>query len=59
MKYDVGLIGPLNVDLLITGQAPTDISALTFWAGPSVGGTDMQVRVRFLPDLQAVRDGQA
>jgi len=35
MKYDVGLIGPLNVDLLITGQAPTDISALTLWAGPS------------------------
>jgi 2-dehydro-3-deoxygluconokinase len=35
MQYDIGLIGPLNVDLLITGQAPTDIDELTRWAGPS------------------------
>jgi len=35
MKYDVGLIGPLNVDLLITGQAPRDMPGLTRWAGPS------------------------
>jgi sugar/nucleoside kinase (ribokinase family) len=33
--YDVGLIGPLNVDLLITGQAPVDMDELTRWAGPS------------------------
>ena len=35
MHYDIGLIGPLNVDLLITGQAPTDMAELTRWAGPS------------------------
>jgi 2-dehydro-3-deoxygluconokinase len=35
MKADIGLIGPLNVDLLITGQAPTDLGELTRWAGPS------------------------
>ena len=35
MKSDVGLIGPLNVDLLITGQAPTAMEELTRWAGPS------------------------
>ncbi len=35
MTADVGLIGPLNVDLLITGEAPTDMAELTRWAGPS------------------------
>jgi 2-dehydro-3-deoxygluconokinase len=35
MKADVGLVGPLNVDLLITGQAPTALDELTRWAGPS------------------------
>ncbi len=35
MAADVGLIGPLNVDLLITGEAPTDLAELTRWAGPS------------------------
>ena len=35
MISDVGLIGPLNVDLLITGQAPTEMEELTHWAGPS------------------------
>jgi 2-dehydro-3-deoxygluconokinase len=35
MKRDVGLIGPLNVDLLITGQAPVQMDKLTQWAGPS------------------------
>lgn len=34
-ERDVGLIGPLNVDLLITGQAPIDLDELTHWAGPS------------------------
>lgn len=35
MKGDVVIIGPLNVDLLITGQAPTDMEDLRHWAGPS------------------------
>lgn len=35
MKWDVGLIGPLNVDLLITGQAPQDMAMLARWSGPS------------------------
>jgi 2-dehydro-3-deoxygluconokinase len=35
VKADVGLIGPLNVDLLITGEAPADLEELTHWAGPS------------------------
>src|SRR5512136_1127260 len=35
MKNDIGLIGPLNVDLLITGNAPTEMAELTRWAGPS------------------------
>jgi 2-dehydro-3-deoxygluconokinase len=35
MQYDIGLIGPLNVDLLITGQAPADMAELTRWTGPS------------------------
>ncbi len=32
---DIGLIGPLNVDLILTGQAPTQIEELIHWAGPS------------------------
>lgn len=35
MKADVGLIGPLNVDLLIRGEAPREMNELTKWAGPS------------------------
>jgi 2-dehydro-3-deoxygluconokinase len=35
MKSDIGLIGPLNVDLLIRGQAPTRMEELTKWSGPS------------------------
>ncbi|HVN55903.1 MAG TPA: carbohydrate kinase family protein [Anaerolineaceae bacterium] len=35
MKRDIGLIGPLNVDLLITGQAPTRIDDLLNWSGPA------------------------
>ncbi|MGD0706864.1 MAG: carbohydrate kinase family protein [Anaerolineaceae bacterium] len=35
MKNDVGLIGPLNVDLLLRGQAPTRLNELTRWSGPS------------------------
>jgi len=35
MSLDVVTIGPLNVDLLITGRAPTDMDELGQWAGPS------------------------
>ena len=35
MSLDVVVIGPLNVDLLITGSAPTSVEELTRWAGPS------------------------
>jgi sugar/nucleoside kinase (ribokinase family) len=35
MKNDVGLIGPLNVDVLIRGQAPARLDELTEWSGPS------------------------
>jgi sugar/nucleoside kinase (ribokinase family) len=35
MTLDVVTIGPLNVDLLITGSAPTDLDDLTQWIGPS------------------------
>ena len=35
MALDVALVGPLNVDLMITGSAPADFDALTHWAGPS------------------------
>jgi 2-dehydro-3-deoxygluconokinase len=35
VKADVGLVGPLNIDLLITGEAPTDLYELTRWSGPS------------------------
>lgn len=35
MPLHVVVIGPLNVDLLITGSAPTDMDKLTRWAGPS------------------------
>ena len=32
---DIGLIGPLNVDLLLRGEAPTRLNELTRWSGPS------------------------
>ena len=35
MSLDVVTLGPLNVDLLITGNAPTDLIDLTQWMGPS------------------------
>jgi sugar/nucleoside kinase (ribokinase family) len=35
MKNDVGLIGPLNVDLLIRGQAPTKLDEIIQWSGPA------------------------
>ncbi len=35
MSLDVVTLGPLNVDLLITGTAPTNLDELTQWMGPS------------------------
>jgi sugar/nucleoside kinase (ribokinase family) len=35
VALDVITIGALNVDLLITGSAPTDLAELTQWIGPS------------------------
>ena len=35
MMLDVVTVGSLNVDLLITGSAPTDLDELTQWIGPS------------------------
>jgi len=35
MALDVVTLGPLNVDLLITGNAPTELDELTQWIGPS------------------------
>ncbi|CAG0931719.1 putative sugar kinase YdjH [Thermoflexales bacterium] len=35
MTFDVMTLGPLNVDLLITGSAPTNLDELTQWTGPS------------------------
>jgi len=36
MKNDVGLIGPLNVDLLIRGLAPARLEEIIEWSGPSM-----------------------
>ncbi len=35
MTLDVVTVGPLNVDLLISGSAPTDLDQLMQWVGPS------------------------
>jgi sugar/nucleoside kinase (ribokinase family) len=35
MSLDVVTLGPLNVDLLISGHAPTNLIDLTQWVGPS------------------------
>lgn len=35
MTYDVSVIGPLNIDLLITGQGPLTWESLPTWDGPS------------------------
>lgn len=35
MPLDVITLGPLNVDLLITGSVPTNLEALQQWIGPS------------------------
>ena len=35
MSLDVVTVGSLNIDVLITGNAPTDLAELTQWMGPS------------------------
>ncbi len=35
MKNDVTVIGPLNVDILVRGEAPRELTVLTGWAGPA------------------------
>ena len=35
MTLDVVTVGSLNVDLLISGNAPVDLAELTQWIGPS------------------------
>ena len=35
MTLDVVTIGPLNIDLLINGSAPTNLTELTQWIGPA------------------------
>jgi sugar/nucleoside kinase (ribokinase family) len=35
MRLDVVTVGPLNVDLLISGNAPTNLDELRQWIGPS------------------------
>jgi len=32
MRYKIGVIGPINLDLIIRGKAPTDINELLDWA---------------------------
>jgi len=35
MGFKIGVLGPLNIDLIIKGKAPTDIEELNKWSGPS------------------------
>lgn len=35
MPHDVSVVGPLNIDLLITGDGPTDWDAIPTWDGPA------------------------
>jgi sugar/nucleoside kinase (ribokinase family) len=35
VAHDVAVVGPLNVDLLITGEAPSNFEELTRWEGPA------------------------
>jgi len=35
MKNDVTVIGPLNVDILVRGEAPRELPVLTGWEGPA------------------------
>lgn len=35
MPFDISVVGPLNVDMLIRGDGPTDWKQLQTWAGPA------------------------
>ncbi len=35
MSFKIGVVGPLNVDLIMRGNAPTNIDELNSWSGPS------------------------
>ncbi len=35
MSFKIGIIGPLNIDLIMRGSAPTKIDELNSWSGPS------------------------
>jgi sugar/nucleoside kinase (ribokinase family) len=35
MKWDISVVGPLNIDLLITGDGPPNWEALTDWVSPA------------------------
>jgi 2-dehydro-3-deoxygluconokinase len=35
MGFKIGVLGPLNIDLIIKGQAPLNIKELNTWSGPS------------------------
>ena len=35
MPRDVSVVGPLNIDLLIIGEAPSNLEELTRWEGPA------------------------
>ena len=35
MGFKIGIIGPLNIDFIIRGEAPQDIQKLNSWTGPS------------------------
>ncbi len=35
MGFKIGVLGPLNIDLIIKGKAPSNIKELNVWSGPS------------------------
>jgi sugar/nucleoside kinase (ribokinase family) len=35
MGFRIGVLGPLNIDLIIKGSAPSNINELNSWSGPS------------------------
>jgi hypothetical protein len=41
MGFRIGVLGPLNIDLIIKGSAPSNINELNSWSGPS----DIQLRI--------------
>ncbi|HMF33882.1 MAG TPA: carbohydrate kinase family protein [Candidatus Lokiarchaeia archaeon] len=35
MAFKIGVLGPINIDLILRGDAPRDFEALKTWSGPS------------------------